>query len=63
MEVIKMLRKDIKCLDCIHCNEGKVIDDAFAVFKCDVYDIWIPAVIECKDHKAKITQAKENKND
>ena len=43
--------KDIKCLTCINCNEGKIIEDDFSMFKCDVYDIWIPAAIECKDYR------------
>lgn len=50
--------KTILCVDCKHCQEGKLVDDAFAMFKCDIYDLYIPAVCECKDYDKEVTDEK-----
>ena len=54
---------DIKCLTCINCNEGQRIDNYIDMFKCKVYDLWVPATTECKDFEKetrdKISQSQE----
>ena len=61
------MNKEIKCLTCIHCNEGQIIDDIIAMFQCDVYGLKVIGVFGCNDYEKairdKITKSKEKKND
>jgi len=57
------LIKEIKCLTCTHCNEGELVDDTIAMFKCDVYGLKVIGVFGCNDYEKdirdKITQSQE----
>ena len=53
----------ILCLTCKHCNEGEIVDETIAMFKCDVYGLKVIGVFGCNDYEKeildKITQSKE----
>lgn len=62
------LKQDVKvaCASCKSCKEIMLVDDSYMMCKCDIYDLFIPIAVECKDYEKqqrdKITQSKENKN-
>ena len=57
------LDKKILCLTCKHCNEGEIVDETIAMFKCDVYGLKVIGVFGCNDYEKetrdKITQSQE----
>lgn len=47
------LKQDVKvaCASCKRCKELLLVDDSYMMCKCDVYDLFIPIAVECKDYE------------
>ena len=50
------LKKDVKvaCASCKSCKELVLIDEAYMMSKCEVYDLFIPIAVECKDYEMQV---------